>query len=236
MAVVRHIFEEVAAGTPMWAVKVALETEEVPAPGGGKRWSQTTLREMIQSDSYRPHTVEELLELVPATVAASLDPDKRYGVSWYGRRRTRNKQVAETGADGTRRYRRKQETTARPREEWIGVPVPDSGRLEALERDADALLASYAGMVPEALDALSPEERQRVYKMMHLKVHTYADGSIALDGVFASGGGFYAENGSSLRAASRGRSARPHCYFSETASTTSWSPQTAAPQETRPGG
>lgn len=108
------------------------------------------------------------------------------------------------------------------------------GRLEALERDADTLLATYAGMVPEALDALSPEERQRVYKM--IKVHIYADGSTELDGVFASGGGLYAENGSSLRAASRERSARPRCYISETASTTSWSPQTAAPQETRPGG
>jgi hypothetical protein len=37
---------------------------------------------MIQGDSYRPHTVEELMELVPVAVVASLDPDKRYGVSW----------------------------------------------------------------------------------------------------------------------------------------------------------
>jgi site-specific DNA recombinase len=111
----------------MWAVKAALEAEGIPAPGGGRRWSQTTLREMIQGDSYKPHTVEELTELVPAAVVASLDPAKRYGVSWYGRRRTRLKQVAENGPDGERRYRHKQETTAKPREEWVGVPVPDSG-------------------------------------------------------------------------------------------------------------
>lgn len=64
---------------------------------------------------------------MPATVVNSLDPEKRYGVSWYGRRRTRLKQVAEVGSDGKRRYRRKQETIVRPREEWVGVPVPDSG-------------------------------------------------------------------------------------------------------------
>jgi site-specific DNA recombinase len=108
-------------------VKTTLEAEGVPAPNGGKQWSPTTLREMIQDDCSKPHTVEELMELVPATVVASLNPEKRYGVSWYGRRRTRLKQVAEVGSDGKRRYRRKQETVIRPREEWVGVPVPDSG-------------------------------------------------------------------------------------------------------------
>lgn len=109
-----------------------MEGEDIAGSRGGpstewrKHWSPTTLRETIQEDSYRPHTVEELAELVPATVN-SLDPKKRYGVSWYGRRRTRLKQVAEVGSDGKRRYRRKQETIVRPREEWVGVPVPDSG-------------------------------------------------------------------------------------------------------------
>jgi site-specific DNA recombinase len=374
IGVVRRIFEAVASGTPMWAVKAALEAEGIPAPGGGRRWSQTTLREMIQSDSYKPHTVEEFMELVSTAVVASLDPDKRYGISWYGRRRTRLKQVAECGPNGQRTYRHKQETTAKPREEWVGVLVPDSGlprslvdaardaikdnvwpssagrrfwelsggiavcggcgkhlrhihrkhkgkegvfynyygcpssqerkivrvcqngkgrraedleeqvwsfassllkdpellrrgltrliesersslrgdpdrearawlerlstlerkrrgfqeitaeglmglselkerlaeldeerevaeealealklkrgRLEALERDAEDLLASYAGMVPEGLDALSPEERQRVYKMLHLKVYTYADGGTELEGIFTLRDGF----------------------------------------------
>jgi hypothetical protein len=69
--------------------------------------------------------------------------------------------------------------------------------LEALERDADTLLNSYASMVPEGLDALSPEERQRVYKMMRLKVYTHADGGTEVDGTFVMGDDFYAENGSS---------------------------------------
>jgi site-specific DNA recombinase len=126
MGVVQKIFEMVASGTPMWAVKTTLEAEKVSAPGGGRRWSQTTLREMIQDDSYRPHTHKELTELVHEAIVVLLDPEKRYGICWYGRRRTKVRQVAEAGPDGERRYRRKQETTIRPREEWIGVPVPDS--------------------------------------------------------------------------------------------------------------
>jgi site-specific DNA recombinase len=127
MGVVERIFEMVASGRPMWSVKTALEAEGVSAPGGGMRWSQTTLREMIQDDSYRPHTLEELTELVHEAVVAPLDPEKHYGICWYGRRRTKVKQIAEVSPDGERRYRHKQETAIRPREEWIGVPVPDSG-------------------------------------------------------------------------------------------------------------
>ena len=35
--------------------------------------------------------------------------------------------------------------------------------LEELERDRDTLLESYAGMMPDALDSLAPEERRLVY-------------------------------------------------------------------------
>jgi hypothetical protein len=57
-------------------------------------------------------------------------------------------------------------------------------RLEDLERDADALLEHYASMVPEALDELTPEERHRVYKMMHLNVVMSADGLAKVTGTF----------------------------------------------------
>ena len=43
-------------------------------------------------------------------------------------------------------------------------------KIEELERDKNALLESYAGMVPEALDALTLEERHRLYKMLRLRV------------------------------------------------------------------
>jgi site-specific DNA recombinase len=43
-------------------------------------------------------------------------------------------------------------------------------RTEELEADRDALLESYASMVPTALDKLSGEERNRVYRMLRLEV------------------------------------------------------------------
>jgi hypothetical protein len=43
-------------------------------------------------------------------------------------------------------------------------------RLAELERDRDTLMKRYAGMVPEAFDALVLEERHCVYKLLKLKV------------------------------------------------------------------
>jgi flagellar motility protein MotE (MotC chaperone) len=57
-------------------------------------------------------------------------------------------------------------------------------RIGHLEKDANALLEHYAGMVPEALDDLTSEERHRVYKMMRLNVIMYADGLVEVTGAF----------------------------------------------------
>jgi hypothetical protein len=64
--------------------------------------------------------------------------------------------------------------------------------LENLERDREALLESYASMTPAALDALSPEERHQVYKMLRLTVEISPDGSLDVSGVL--GDGFVSEN------------------------------------------
>ncbi len=61
-------------------------------------------------------------------------------------------------------------------------------RIEELERDAEAILESYARMIPKALDALTPEERHRFYKMLGLKATVGADGSVELDGTFMADG------------------------------------------------
>jgi chaperonin cofactor prefoldin len=58
--------------------------------------------------------------------------------------------------------------------------------LEKLERDKEALLRHYAGMTPAALDALEPEERHQVYKMLRLTVEVYADGSLEVSGVLGN--------------------------------------------------
>jgi hypothetical protein len=49
-------------------------------------------------------------------------------------------------------------------------------RVDELEWDRDALLESYAGMVPKALDSLSGEERNRLYGILRLQVSPARDG------------------------------------------------------------
>jgi hypothetical protein len=49
-------------------------------------------------------------------------------------------------------------------------------RVRELEADRDALIASYAEVVPEALDGLSGEERSRVYRMLQLEVKPDPEG------------------------------------------------------------
>lgn len=56
-------------------------------------------------------------------------------------------------------------------------------RLRDLERDKDALLDHYAGLLPEALDGLAPEERNHVYKMLRLSVNMYSDRILEVSGV-----------------------------------------------------
>jgi DNA repair exonuclease SbcCD ATPase subunit len=55
-------------------------------------------------------------------------------------------------------------------------------RLRALERDREALLQNYAEMMPEALSALEPEERHRVYNMLRLRVAPFPDGTLEVSG------------------------------------------------------
>jgi hypothetical protein len=60
----------------------------------------------------------------------------------------------------------------------------DSG-LSQLEADRDALLASYAEVVPEALDRLTGEERMRIYEMLQLEVKPDPEG-YEVSGAFCS--------------------------------------------------
>jgi hypothetical protein len=54
--------------------------------------------------------------------------------------------------------------------------------LEHREHDRDALLESYAGAMPEAIDALGSVERHQVYRMLGMEVHLAPDGSFELSG------------------------------------------------------
>src|ERR671921_1470321 len=50
--------------------------------------------------------------------------------------------------------------------------------LERLEQDRDALLSYYSQIAVEHLDNLEPEKRNRVYKMLDLKVLAHEDGNL----------------------------------------------------------
>ena len=132
MAVVARIFRMVGTeGVAIRGAKRIFEREGLPTPEGKKIWGQFFIREAINDDAYRPHSPEEIGGLVAkgqmsAEVASRLDPEKRYGVWWFNRRRTKTYQEAVDGPNG-RRYKKRAKITPRPEEEWIAVPVPDSG-------------------------------------------------------------------------------------------------------------
>jgi site-specific DNA recombinase len=133
MRVVRRIFSLVGSERrTLYGVKRALEREGVSTPSGLRSWHIKCIRNYLQEDVYKPHTREEIMAMVEAgqisaSVAATLDPQKSYGIWWFNRRRTRRTQVSELGPNGERTYRKKGRYVQRPKEEWVAVPGPDAG-------------------------------------------------------------------------------------------------------------
>jgi hypothetical protein len=115
MPIVRRIFHLVADGTPLHAIKKRLEREGVAAPKGGKYWSRSYIRRVVNEDSYKPHTFEEIKALVSPEVASELDCSLDYGIWWF------NQYRAQVKRGQSRKFSRK------PREEWIAIPVVDAG-------------------------------------------------------------------------------------------------------------
>lgn len=99
MRTVGRVFEMVARGESFYAIMKAFEREGVRSPRGQERWNRPTLRNLILSDLYRPHTVEEVAGLVEPEVAASLDPDGLYGIAYYGKKQITKRQVSEGAGD-----------------------------------------------------------------------------------------------------------------------------------------
>jgi site-specific DNA recombinase len=137
MRIVRRIFEMVGAqAVSLHAVSKVLEGEGVPAPNGGAHWSRTTIRNVVLDDVYRPHTVAELERHVSPQVLAGLDPGLHYGVSWWGRRKTSPRKAAKGD------YRKRRRAVSAPKDQWIAVPVPDSGVPAELVDTARAVVGS----------------------------------------------------------------------------------------------
>jgi site-specific DNA recombinase len=132
MPVVRRIFRMVGMeGISIRSVTRTLNHEGVKPPfapwSRSGQWGTTVIREnIIGDDVYKPHTYEEIKALVAPEVADCLDPSKAYGVWWYNRTKSKTVRVSVTGQNG-KEYKKRAKYVPRPREEWIAVPVPDSG-------------------------------------------------------------------------------------------------------------
>jgi hypothetical protein len=66
----------------------------------------------------------------------------------------------------------------------LGLLASRQQRFQALERDKEAILESYARIAPEALDALTPEERHQFHKVLRLRVIVGPDGATQISGAF----------------------------------------------------
>jgi site-specific DNA recombinase len=120
----------------LYGAKRRLEEEGILTPGGGSRWSQKTIRDVILDPVYEPHGYGELAKLVSPQVAAALDPGGLYGLVYYGRRKVATRPVSEPDGNGGRRYRKVQEEEWRPIEECVPIPVPWCGVPRELVREA----------------------------------------------------------------------------------------------------
>ena len=146
MQIVRKVFELSAAGNGLWTIRKTLKNDGIRTPGSNRKGPSevrnvNTLRRIITRDEYLAHGPDHIRELVAAgnmteTVAATLDPAKSYGISWYNR----HESLAPNGK--RRRGARK------PRKEWIAVPVPDAG--VPREHVEKARAGSKGGASPES--------------------------------------------------------------------------------------
>src|SRR5918999_5471264 len=141
MEVVRRIFRSVAEGVSVRSVRISLERDAILAPSGIGRWNHTTVRNIIGSELYTPHTYEEVARLVEPGVAARLDEGALYGLwTWNTCKTTRRKVWDETAGEFKIRYN----YAPRPREEWLYVPVPDAGVLREVVEAARQSLKDNA--------------------------------------------------------------------------------------------
>ncbi len=136
MGVAAQIFRMASEGLGPNAIQRRLYGLGAPAPRGGKAWRRDTIKRLVMSDVYVPHTFEEVRDLVSPAVAAGLKPEEEYGIRWWNRHEKKTSYVPEG------RSRKKTRYLPRDKNEWIAVPVPSSPLLsrnvvdEARERMA----------------------------------------------------------------------------------------------------
>jgi hypothetical protein len=89
-------------------------------------------------DCYTPYTYSELENIVSPQILKTLDPEKEYGIYWYNREYRKKRKV---WSETKKKYITKVDVTSRPREEWIAVPIPESGIPREIVDKARANLA-----------------------------------------------------------------------------------------------
>jgi DNA repair exonuclease SbcCD ATPase subunit len=106
--------------------------------------------------------------------------------SWEARRkRARYQEMAAEGLIDFKELRTRLsalEGTRKAAEQELRAFQRRTEHLARLERDRDSLLESYADLVPEAIDALEPEERRRAYRIIGLEVRLAPGGSLEISG------------------------------------------------------
>jgi hypothetical protein len=123
MEVVRRIFRSAAEGVSVRSVRISLERDGIPAPSGIGRWNHTTIRNIIGSEVYAPHTPTRRSRCSWSPGWRRLDKGAVYGLwTWNTRKTTRRKVWDEAAGEFKFRY----DYAPRPREEWVFVPVPDA--------------------------------------------------------------------------------------------------------------
>jgi site-specific DNA recombinase len=130
MRVVCRIFEMVGAeGLTMGEVQRRLNGEGIPSPMANDpyqensgQWHKTTIRGLVLNPLYKPLTHSEVSTsgLVSPEVARAMDPEEVFGLWTWGKNRQWT--WRERGEDGGGRDR--YEKAPRPKEEWLGVPIP----------------------------------------------------------------------------------------------------------------
>jgi len=84
MPTVRRILQEAAPGAGIKTITDRLNAERVPTPRGGPMWNRPSVRDLIESNLYKPHTVDDLRESgVSEEVLKNLDAGSVYGLYTY---------------------------------------------------------------------------------------------------------------------------------------------------------
>ncbi|MDQ3999527.1 MAG: recombinase family protein [Actinomycetota bacterium] len=127
MAIVKEIFHMAGVERrPLHAIRRSLEEAGIATPTGKKYWCQGYIRNIVLDDIYRPHTYEEIKDLISPETADGLDPEGFYGIFWFDRKKVSKSPVSNDARNG-KPYRYAYKISYRPKEEWIAIPVPDSG-------------------------------------------------------------------------------------------------------------